>query len=162
MQITGSGQRKTGSLEREASDPITRLKTIVQEAWQVREQRANAELQDKRDQFARWRAGYDERRYQARKLQEREDFDRSLDSSRLANLAYLAAVGAIDSVSGVGVTGDSQGVASKVEGQRRLIESTDHRRSRTDDLQLARRGTSLLDAAAAIFSESELGDKVGA
>jgi hypothetical protein len=158
---------------------------LEKQTKEFRRQTAQAQAasdQARRDDFDRWLKSYDQRRSDARKLQDREDFARSLDQGRLKNLEFLAQMGAIDEVSGFGAAETAlqrAGQTDKLEGQLRHIESPERRKARTRALEVrpgpsagtgrgvknlslaARPETSRLDPAALDFlptgQESRLG-----
>ncbi len=135
----------------------------AQEDKRQAEQTRQRADQQRKDEFRRWMEDYDRRRYDAKKLQDREDFARSIDLERLANLEFLAQMGAIDKVSGFGAVSTSKGgQTGKLEGQLRLVENATTRKARTDDLKLTRHATSRLDPAALDFLPTGHQAKLGA
>ncbi|MBM3269109.1 MAG: hypothetical protein FJZ01_15830 [Candidatus Sericytochromatia bacterium] len=154
--------------ELERKDPVFRQvrqerrdKIAEQKERKEAEERRQAEQarqqadRKRKDDFRRWLEDYDRRRFEAKRLQDREDFARSLDLNRLNNLEFLAHMGAIDKVGGIGAVATQRaGQTDKLEGRLRLIESPERRRARTDALALTRHATSRLDPAALEFLSS--------
>jgi 5'-deoxynucleotidase YfbR-like HD superfamily hydrolase len=106
----------------------------------------DARALERKSAFARWLADYDERRYVAKKLEEIQKFLESMDRGRLASLAFLSRVGAIDGVGGFAPTDIKSGAAAEeVEKQVRLIERPRPPRARTDRLHLGKATTGRLD-----------------
>ncbi|MBM3273553.1 MAG: hypothetical protein FJZ00_00265 [Candidatus Sericytochromatia bacterium] len=133
----GSDLRKT------LGELIARVAERRRKAGQAAETRY---LEDK-SAFSRWLEEYDRRRQMAKKLEEIEKFLESLELGRLANLAFLNWVGAIDGVGGFAPTDVKSGAtAEAVEKQVRLIERPKPPRARTDRLRLGKATTGRLDA----------------